>query len=92
MTDERTLFELERVKSYLTHGKWLRHTSSKGQFSFHSQKYTLGARFRSQWVQITYSPTGEFQVTAPLASEILLTFDTNDLTLQALTGLLPLLV
>ena len=85
--EELDLFDLERVNIYLIQGKWLRHTSSKGQFSFHVQKYNLGVRFHSQWVQVTYSPIGVFQVTSPQDSEILLTFATNDLTLQAITGL-----
>lgn len=85
--EELDLFELERLKTYLTQGKWLRHTSSKGQFSFHVQKYNLGVRFRSQWLQITYSPTGLFQVTSPPASDILLTFTVDDLTVEAITGL-----
>jgi len=87
IADETTLFELERVKTYLSQGKWLRHTSSKGQFSFHVQKYNLGVRFRSQWIQVTYSPNGIFQVTSPTASDVLLTFVTDDLTLEAITGL-----
>lgn len=87
IADERTVFELERVKAYLTHGKWLRHTSSKGQFSFHGQKYNLGVRFRSQWVQVTYPSNGMFQVTSPITSEVFLTFTTHDLTLDAITGL-----
>jgi hypothetical protein len=86
IANELDLFELERVKAYLTHGKWLRHTSSKGQFSFHVQKYNLGVRVRSQWVQIAFSPSGEFQVTSPPATELLLTFAVDDLTVEAITG------
>jgi hypothetical protein len=86
ISNELDLFELERVKVYLAHGKWLRHTSSKGQFSFHVQKYNLGVRLRSQWVQIVFSPTGEFQVTSPPATQLLLTFAAHHLTVQAITG------
>jgi len=92
MADEQSLFEVERVNTYLSQGKWLRHTSSKGQFSFHAQKHNLGVRFRSQWIQLTYSPNGVFQVTSPPASNLLLTFTAGDLTFEALTGLPPSLV
>jgi hypothetical protein len=86
--EERTIFELERVKAYLSQGKWLRHTSSKGQFSFHVQKYNLGVRLQSHWVQVTYTPpTDRFQVTSPPASDVLLTFSVDDLTVEAITGL-----
>jgi hypothetical protein len=88
LADERARFDLERVKSYLSQGKWLRHTSSKGQFSFHVQKYNLGVRFCSQWVQVTYSHQNQmFQVTSSTASDVLLTFVVNDLTVDAITGL-----
>ena len=86
ISNELDLFELERVKVYLAHGKWLRHTSSKGQFSFHVQKYNLGVRVRSQWVQIVCSLTGIFQVTSLPATELLLTFAVDDLTIEAITG------
>jgi hypothetical protein len=85
--DELNLFDLERVTAYLSNGKWLRHTSSKGQFSFHTQKYNLGVRFRSRWVQITYSPLEGFHLTVPPATSVLLTFKADDLTAQAVTGL-----
>lgn len=88
IADERAVFDLERVETYLAHGKWLRHTSSKGQFSFHVQKYNVGVRFRSQWVQLTYSQhDGMFHVTSSTASDVLLTFAVNDLTVEAITGL-----
>jgi len=87
IAEELDLFELARVQAYLAQGTWLRHTSSKGQFSFHIQKYNLGVRFRSQWVKVTYSPTRLFQVTSPPAAEVLLTFVADDLTVEAITGL-----
>lgn len=87
IAEELELFDLGRIKNYLTEGKWLRHTSSKGQFSFHVQKYNLGVRFHSQWVQITYSPSGDFQVTSLPTTENLLTFAVDDLTVEAITGL-----
>lgn len=87
IADELDLFELERVQTYLTQGKWLRHTSSKGQFSFHVQKYNLGVCFQSHWVQVTYSLTQGFQVTSPPAADILLTFTIDDLTVETITGL-----
>lgn len=87
IANELDLFDLERVKTYLANGKWLRHTSSKGQFSFHVQKYNLGVHVPSQWVQVTYSPTGEFQVTSPPAADVLLSFVADDLTVERITGL-----
>jgi len=87
MTNELDLFDLDRIQTYLVHGKWLRHTSSKGQFSFHVQKYNLGIRWRSCWVQVTYLPALGFQVSSPPATEILLTFASEDLTVDAITGL-----
>lgn len=90
--EELDLFELERVQTYLAQGKWLRHTSSKGQLSFHAQKYNLGVHFRSQWVQITYSPSAGFQVTSPPCTMVLLAFDLDDLTVEAITGLQPSMI
>jgi transposase len=84
---ELDLFDLEHVRDYLAQGKWLRHTSSKGQFSFHVRKYTLGVAWRSRWVQVTYLPSVGFQVTCPPATEILLTIALEDLTVEAITGL-----
>jgi hypothetical protein len=91
-THELDLFEIERVQAYLTHGQWLRHTSSKGQFSFHVQKYNLGTSLQARWVQVTFSQTDGFRVTSPPASEILLTFTVDDLTVAAITGLRPAMV
>jgi hypothetical protein len=87
IANEFDLFDLERVDTYLSHGKWLRHTSSKGQFSFHVQKYNLGIRWRSCWVQVTYVPVIGFQVTSLSATGVLLTFTSEDLTVEAITGL-----
>lgn len=86
--DELNIFDLEKVKAYLSQGKWLRHTSSKGQFSFHVEKYNLGVPFQRRWIQVIYSAQNGFLVTCPPANDIILRFHLTDLSSQAITGLL----
>jgi hypothetical protein len=71
LEDESQLFDQTRVWSYLEQGKWLRHTSSKGQFSFHMQKYGLGVRWKNCWVQVSFSWEFGFQVSCPPDKQIL---------------------
>lgn len=66
---EDQLFDMQRVFQYLAGGKWIRHTSAKGQFHFADRVYSVGTAYRFQFVTITfdletrqfvaYSQTGE---------------------------------
>jgi hypothetical protein len=85
--DELQLFDLERVFAYLSQGKWFRHTSQKGQFSFAGQKFNLGSAYGNCQVQITHLAEDQFQVTCPPSKEILKVILVKGLTVKAITGL-----
>jgi hypothetical protein len=85
--DELSLLDLDRVKIYLSQGKWLRHTSSKGQFSFNVAKYSVGTRYANQWVQIRYHSRLGFQVTCPPESTVITVLAVDGLTVEEITGL-----
>ena len=72
---------------YLTNGKWLRHTSSKGQFSLNDQKFNVGVQYKRRWVQITYDLELGFQVTCPPDKTVIKTIDVTGLTIADITGL-----
>jgi hypothetical protein len=86
--DELSIFDLNRVKTYLSKGKWLRHASSKGQFSFHAQKYNLGFRFHSQWVLIVYALADGFRVSCLPDPEVISLISVSGITTEAITGIL----
>lgn len=85
--DELQSFDPQRVEAYLAQGKWLRHTSQKGQFSFNNQKFNLGVLYKQRWVQIRYSPEVGFQVTCPPDKEVLKILEVNGLTATHVTGM-----
>lgn len=85
--DELAIFDIQRVQHYLMHGKWLRHTSSKGQFSLANQKFNLGVQFQRCWVQISYDIHLGFQVTCPPDATVIKTIDVAGLTSADITGL-----
>ena len=89
LQDELALFDLERVQTYLSYGKWLRHTNSKGQFSFNNQKFQTGTAYRRRWVQITYLSDVSFQVTCPPDKTVIKTIPVKGLTVSDITGLSP---
>lgn len=86
--DELVSFELARVEDYLAAGRWLRRTSSKGQFHFQSELLSVKRAYARQVVAIIYNPCDHrFEVSPAQSNEVLLTFQPNWLSIQAITGL-----
>ena len=85
--DELALFDLEQVHRYLAQGKWLRHTSSKGQFSLNNQKFCVGTAYKRRWVLITFVPEVGFQVSCPPDPKMLKTIEVTGLTISDIIGL-----
>ena len=77
---EDQLFDMQRVYRYLAGGKWLRHTSAKGQFHFADRVYSVGVAYRSQYVTLTFDlETRQFVVHAQ-AGEVIKRFSSDWLT------------
>jgi hypothetical protein len=53
--EELAIFQLERVEAYLATGRWLRRTSSKGQFRFHSDFLNAKKPYTRKIVVITFN-------------------------------------
>lgn len=87
LEDELTLFDLERVHRYLSTGRWLRYTSSQGQFSFNDQPFYLGLTHQRCWVQLTYLEDDQFQVTCPPDDTVLKIIHVKGLTVSDITGI-----
>ncbi|MCI0527170.1 MAG: hypothetical protein L0Y56_06985, partial [Nitrospira sp.] len=85
--DELALFDLERVHHYLSHGKWLRHISHQGQFSFNDQKFYVGLLYKRCWVQIIYLDDTDFQVTCPPDDTTINIIQVQGLTVSDITGI-----
>ncbi len=85
--DEFSLFDLERVKTYLSHGRWLRHTSSKGQFSLNVDKFSVGTRYAQQWVLIKYDALAGFCVSCPPDPSVIAVIPVAGLAVEDITGL-----
>jgi len=87
LQDELSIFQLERVEDYLDKGRWLRRTSDKGQFSFHTVLNATTAHKR-QIVVITFeSVLHQFQVRPVESDKITLSFRPDWLSVTAITGL-----
>lgn len=68
---EDQLFDMQRVHRYLAGGKWIRHTSAKGQFHFANRVYSVGTAHRSQYLTITFDlETRQFVVHAQTGEQI----------------------
>jgi hypothetical protein len=68
---ETHLFDMQRVYCYLAGGRWLRHTSSKGQFKLANRVWTVGRKNRSQPVVITFDlSTKQFVVQTVMGEEL----------------------
>ena len=68
---EAELFNLRRVYAYLAGGRWVRHTTVKGQFKFADHFWTLGSHLRRLPIIITFTPeTLEFIVSSPEGQEL----------------------
>lgn len=88
LQDELLIFQLRRVEEYLTQGRWLRRTSSHGQFRFHSESLNARKPFSRQIVVVTFDlESGRFQVRPADSDDVILTFRPDWLSVAAITGL-----
>jgi hypothetical protein len=88
LQDELHIVQLRRVEEYLTQGRWLRRTSSQGQFRFHSGALNARKPCRRQIVVVVFDlESGRFQVSPADSDDVLLTFRPDWLSVAAITGL-----
>jgi hypothetical protein len=86
--EELRIFQLERVTEYLAKGRWLRRTSTQGQFRFHSALLNAKKTYARQIVVITFdAETLQFQVRPAECNEVILRFNPAWLSVTAITGL-----
>jgi hypothetical protein len=87
---ELVTFQMEQVEAYLVSGRWLRRTSAKGQFSFHSDRLNLGTTYARQAIVVTFDNyTHQFEVRPAQSEEVLLSFRPAWLSATSITGLHP---
>jgi transposase len=53
---EKDMLDLQRLDEYLAQGRWFRQTSSQGQFSLGTYRYSIGKRLYNQTLEITFDP------------------------------------
>jgi hypothetical protein len=53
---EEDMLDMQRVHDYLAQGRWFRRTSSQGQFSLGTLRYSVGRRLANQTLEITFDP------------------------------------
>jgi hypothetical protein len=87
LADEQALFDLERVHRYLEQGKWLRHTSSKGQFAFNAQHFGLGVAHKQRWVAIRFAAVEGFWVETVPKGSFIQSIPVEGISAEAITGL-----
>jgi hypothetical protein len=85
--DELAIFDFRRIPKYLSDGKWLRKTSSIGNFSFNNQQFYLGQDLKERYVQINFDPIIGFCVSCPPEKTTIKTIEVRGLTLSDITGL-----
>jgi hypothetical protein len=86
--EELDIFQLEQVEVYLAKGRWLRRTSSQGQFRFHSDVLNARKLYARQVVVITFDlKTRQFQVRPAESEDVILAFRPDWLSVAAITGL-----
>ena len=86
--EEGHLFQLERVEAYLSEGRWLRRTSTQGQFSFHSDLLNARKPYARQIVVVVFNTEIlQFQVSPAESNEVILSFRPDWLSATAITGL-----
>jgi hypothetical protein len=86
--DELRIFQLRRVEEYLAKGRWLRRTSTQGQFSFHSDVLNATRTYRRQVVVITFDmETRQFRVRPAESDDVIMCFRPDWLSVTAITGL-----
>ena len=90
---EEDMLDMQRVYDYLAKGRWFRRTSSQGQFSLGSHRYSVGKKLADQTLEITFdSQTHELECLSEDGSQEIL-LPVQGLTSSALMGeLSPLLV
>ena len=90
---EEDMLDMQRVYNYLAKGRWFRRTSSQGQFSLGSQRYSVGKDLADQTLEITFdSQTRELECLSEDGSQDIC-LPVQGLTTSALMGeLSPLLV
>ena len=85
--EELDIFQLERVEAFLTEGRWLRRTSGRGQFRFHSAVLNARKPYARQVVVVTFDlATRQFRVQPAESDEIILCFKPDWLSVAAITG------
>jgi hypothetical protein len=86
--EELRIFQLKRVEEYLSTGRWLRRTSTQGQFRFHSDLLNARKPYARQIVVVTFdTKTHQFQVRPPGSEDVILRFRPDWLSVTAITGL-----
>jgi hypothetical protein len=86
--EELDIFQLERVEAYLAKGRWLRRTSSQGQFRFHSDVLNAKKPYARQIMVISFDlKTRQFQVRPAESDDVILVFRPEWLSVAAITGL-----
>jgi transposase len=59
---EEDILDMQRVYDYLAQGRWFRRTSTQGQFSLGTHRYSVGKDLGNQTLEITFdSQTCEFK-------------------------------
>ena len=53
---EAEMPDMERVYAYLAQGRWFRKTTAQGQLNLGGKRYTVGQKFASQTLEITFDP------------------------------------
>jgi len=53
---EEDMLDMQRVYEYLAQGRWFRRTSSLGQFSLGTHRYSVGKSLSNQTLEITFDP------------------------------------
>lgn len=88
LQDELRIFQLRQVQEYLAQGRWLRRTSTQGQFSFHSNLLNATRSHKRQVVVVTFDmKTCQFQVRLAESDDVILCFRPDWLSVTAITGL-----
>jgi hypothetical protein len=86
--EELRIFQLKQVEEYLSTGRWLRRTSTQGQFRFHSDLLNARKPYARQIVVVTFdTKTRQFQVRPPGSEDVILRFRPDWLSVPAITGL-----
>ena len=87
------MLDLQRIDEYLAQGRWFRQTSSQGQFSLGTYRYSIGKRLYNQTLEITFDPQTRELICLSEDGSQKIRLAVQGLTAAALMGeLSPLLV